>query len=279
MPRMIPVARACAARAAIVLAIASALAVPAIARQAAPLDLLTAARKGDVALVRQALAAGADVDARDPTFSQTALMRAAMFAQPATTTALIAARARTDLTSDGKRTALHWAAIGGSGEVVRLLVKAGAAVDAGDAYDETPLGFAATEGAVDAAQALLAAGARADRMRRSLADRLALVIGNDVTGAKLEVLRLLIRQRQGLDSRTENEGETPLLVVASHAHHAPSAGLARDLLAAGANPAATNKAGRTAEQEVQFTLASSPSPALVTNLQATLAALQGRGAR
>ncbi len=69
------------------------------------LDLLTAARRGDVAALRKALAEGAPVNAADPDFAQTALIRAAMFGQRAAAEALLAAKADPNVTSNLARTA------------------------------------------------------------------------------------------------------------------------------------------------------------------------------
>src|SRR5512139_2275482 len=84
--------------------------------QGAPVrELLTAARKGDVATLRRVLSTGVDVDATDATFLQTALIRAAMFGQVESAKVLLAARADVEqkASPDGMR-ALHWAARQGS---------------------------------------------------------------------------------------------------------------------------------------------------------------------
>jgi hypothetical protein len=238
--------------------------------------LLTAARTGDLTGIAGALANGARVDATDPTYSQTALMRAAMFGQAKAAEALIRAGAKTSSTSDGGRSVLHWAAIGGSADVIRLLVKAGAVVDAPDGYEETPLGTAVDENRVAAAEALVAAGARVDRMKRPLASHLGLVLGNGVTGPPLEVLRVLIRSKQGLEVPSQPDNLTALLVAAEWAHLDGSTQVARELLAAGARRDAKNKDGRTAVEEVRARQAGETNPAYKANRDRMLLVLEGR---
>lgn len=238
------------------------------------LDLLTAARHGDLAAIRAALDAGAPVDAADPDFAQTALVRAAMFRQRAATEALLAAKADPRKTSNLDRTALHWAAAAGAADIVPLLVRAGAAVDAGDAYDETPLGYAADAGQPDAVKALLAAGAAPEKLQRPLARRLALVIGNGVSGRPLDALLAIVATRRALEVPDEIDGRTPLLVAAEYAHRDGGPVAAAALVRAGANRGAKDNAGKTARQIVEDRLATEKEPAAIVNLRATLAVLR-----
>jgi ankyrin repeat protein len=237
----------------------------------APVDplqaLLRAARTGDLAALSDALAAGAPVDGADPRFAQTALMRAAMFRQPAAVGALLEAGASPAPVSNLQRTALHWAAIGGSPGVIHALVAAGAVVDAADADRSTPLDLAADGDATAATAALIGAGARVDRMREPMASRVALVVGNRRTGPALDVLRLLIRTGEGLEVRA-SDGATALLAAAAWAHLDGSLDVAREILAAGARRDATSTNGQTPLDVVRARLGTETHAAYRNNLEA-----------
>ena len=86
-----------------------------------------AAADGNIEAVKQHLAAGAEVDAKDDEFVATFL---------------------------------HWAAAGGQNEIVELLINNGANVNANDNLDGmTPLHLAAREGHMETAELLIAEGA------------------------------------------------------------------------------------------------------------------------
>lgn len=240
-------------------------------------DLLTAARRGDVGGVKAALAAGADIHGVDPRYGQTALMRAAMFAQPATAAALLAAGARADAASTDARTALHWAAVGGSRDVVALLVKAGAPVNA-VAVDETPLGIAVEGGALPVVTALLAAGATPASMRQAVGDYVNLVLGNRWQGDRLEIARALIRTTRGLD-RLDAQGRPLAIVVAAWAHQPAAATIAGELRTAGASLEARDTEGRTAVEIVRQKLTTERDPGYRAAVQSTLDAMEGRAGR
>lgn len=241
-------------------------------------DLLTAARKGDIGTLRRALAEGAHVDGGDPVFGQTALIRAAMFAQAASVRALLEAHADVRVRAAPEaRSALHWAALPGAAEVVRLLLQSGAEVEQTDGYGETPLGIAVGEGRLAAASALIAGGARVDKMRRPLSHHIGMTLGTAVGGEKLQTLRMLIRTGQGLEAPSDPEGHTALIAVAEHGNKPEAAMLARELLAAGANANAKSREGRTASQLVAARLPTQRDPAMRSNLEALAAVLAGGG--
>lgn len=237
-------------------------------------DLLTAARHGDVSAVKAALAAGADVNGGDPTYGQTALMRAAMFGQAETTAALLAAGARSDVTAVDRRTALHWAAVAGSAEVGRLLAKAGAPVNA-VAVDESPLGFAVDAGSLATVTALVEAGATPESMRQSVADHVNMVLGNRWQDDRLEIARVLIRSRKGL-SRPDTQGRPLAIVVAEWAHQTGAAAMARELRAAGVPLDGKDAEGRTALEVVRRKLTTERNPDYRAAVQATLDGFEGR---
>lgn len=251
------------------------LAAAAAAQPGAPLrDLLSAARLGDVVRLRAALAAGADVNAGDPTYGQTALMRAAMFGQTGTAAALIAARARPDVAAVDGRTAMHWAAVGGSADVVRVLLRAGADVNV-KAFDETPLGYAVDSGVLSVVSALIEAGATPASMRQPVADYVNLVLGNRWQDDRLAIARALVRTRRGLDRR-DAQGRPLAVVVASWAHQTDAAAIARDLRDAGVDLAAKDADGHTALDVVRQKLSTERDAGYRAAVQGTLDVLEGR---
>lgn len=254
--------------------LASGATVQARAATDATLDLLTAARHGDVVALRKALADGASVNATDPEFAQTALIRAAMFGQPAVVEALLAAKADPNKASYLSRTPLHWAAASGAADIISMLAKSGARVDAVDGYDETPLDYAAEAGQVAAAKALLAAGARVEKLKKPLSRRLPLVLGNGITGPPLDVLLAIAATGRGLEVKDETFHRTALLAAAEYAHRDGQVDVVTALLRAGADRTARNERGRTAVEEVESTLSTQKDPAMAANLRAVAAALR-----
>ncbi|MEJ2289136.1 MAG: serine hydrolase [Deinococcales bacterium] len=87
--------------------------------------LHAAALMGDVATVRELLAAGADPNAQDA-YGSTPLIIAATFDHPAVAQVLIEAGADLDLQNSDGSTALHAAAFLGRTEIVRMLLEHGA---------------------------------------------------------------------------------------------------------------------------------------------------------
>ncbi|XP_049944292.1 serine/threonine-protein phosphatase 6 regulatory ankyrin repeat subunit C-like isoform X1 [Schistocerca serialis cubense] len=124
--------------------------------------LIEAAEQGAVEQLRELLAAGADVGAREEQWgsSWTALHWAAGRGHVAAASCLVGAGAEVDArTSLEQQTPLHWAAVSGHAGVVRLLVAASADLNARDRLGQTPLHLAAEEGHAGAAAELLLAGA------------------------------------------------------------------------------------------------------------------------
>lgn len=244
-------------------------------------DLLTAARKGDIALVKRALEARVPVDAEDPTFRQTALIRAAMFGQAEAARLLVASRASVEHTAapDGMR-ALHWAAKAGSAEVIRVLLSAGAAPDAKDGLDTTPLEYALAAGAPAAVDALVAGGASAEQMREPIARHVGRALNDDAPGPRVEALVALIRAGRGLETASSMPDErTALLSLAGRANRPGAERIAQALVAAGAQLAATDERGRTARQIVEAWVPGQRDPAYRRTLEAVLAVLRQAEAR
>jgi uncharacterized protein len=91
--------------------------------------LMTCARAGAADAVRALLAGGADVNAKEPTQQQTALMWAAAEQHPRVLQPLIEARADLEAHTKSGFTALHFAARAGDLESVRTLLRAGVDVN------------------------------------------------------------------------------------------------------------------------------------------------------
>jgi ankyrin repeat protein len=90
---------------------------------------MTCAGAGSLEAVRMLIAHGADVDAKQPSQDQTALMWAAAERHPEIVKALILAGAPLEARSKKGFTALHFAAREGDLEISRLLLDAGVSVD------------------------------------------------------------------------------------------------------------------------------------------------------
>jgi ankyrin repeat protein len=249
----------------------------ALAQGAVVRDLLTAARRGDLSALRQALDRGAAVDATDPSFRQTAVIRAAMFGQAAAARLLVAAKADLEhgASPDGMR-ALHWAARQGSAEMVRVLVGAGADVNATDGPGTTVLEYGIAAGSAAAVRELLAAGARPEKMRQPLAALVGPALNADVPGIELEALVVVIRAGRGLERSSGHVGEgTALLALAGRANRPGAEQMAQALVAAGADLRATDEKGRTARQIVEAWIPTQRNASYRKNLEAVAAVLRG----
>jgi ankyrin repeat protein len=91
--------------------------------------IMTCARTGSVEAVRMLVAGDADVNAKEPSQNQTALMWAAAERHPEVVQALIDAKADVRARTKNGFTALHFAAREGDIESARLLLAAGVSVD------------------------------------------------------------------------------------------------------------------------------------------------------
>jgi ankyrin repeat protein len=109
--------------------------------------LMTCARAGSAVAVRALLVRGADVNAKEPTQHQTALMWAAAEQHPDVLQALIEARADHEAHTKSGFTALHFAARAGAMESVRTLLDAGVNVNIRWQPDPEPARGAETSGA------------------------------------------------------------------------------------------------------------------------------------
>jgi ankyrin repeat protein len=104
--------------------------------KAPDISIHEAAKEGNIEAVKQHLAAGANVNAKD-TNGWTPLHLAALNGQKETTEILIAEGA--DVNAGDKITPLHYAAQYGEKEIVELLISKGADVNAENYEGKTPL--------------------------------------------------------------------------------------------------------------------------------------------
>ena len=112
--------------------------------KAPDISIHDAAREGNIEAVKQHIAAGTDLEAKDDGFGTTPLHYAAKYGRKETVELLIAKGADVNAKDDEVITALHYAAGDGHKEVVELLIAKGAEVNAKDKRSFTPLDAAST---------------------------------------------------------------------------------------------------------------------------------------
>ncbi|HEX6596848.1 MAG TPA: ankyrin repeat domain-containing protein [Acidimicrobiales bacterium] len=193
-------------------------------------ELLAAAKAGDAAAVRQALKAGADVNAAD----------------------------------GNRRSALMHASMNGHLAVVTVLLEAGASIDTQDAVGRTPLMEASMRGRPDIMRALLDAGAEVN-LAAGMGET-ALIMA--ASGRARDTVPLLLEHRA--DPRiADRDKKTPLMWLVDLQFHRGGvpADVVAPLVAAGAEPNARDKFGRTALMwAVKGDLSSHVQPAVLKAL-------------
>ena len=102
-------------------------------------DIWTAAREGKLDAVKQNLAAGTSVNAREPQGGATPLNMSALFGQTTVAALLIEKGADVSIANKDGNTALHLASFFAHPDLVELLIKHGASVRVKNARGETPL--------------------------------------------------------------------------------------------------------------------------------------------
>jgi hypothetical protein len=131
-----------------------------IERERSRTRLWDAACSGSPTKLIEALAAGAEVNARNEKFCRWgAIHYAVHHDEPHVLSILLDAGARVDLPCNLKVRALHLAAMNGSSRAVKFLLKAGACQNPSDQFGRTPLHYAAAAGHFQVVQVLLEAGA------------------------------------------------------------------------------------------------------------------------
>lgn len=194
-------------------------------------------------LVKSVTRAGGDVNARDEEYGETALIKAAELGRLDCIKQLLAAGAEVDARDNGRETALMAAAWNGHADCVRLLLEAGADVNARDIDGRTPLiihNYSVVMTAEDAAQVcglLLKAGAKIDACNHEGKTALMEAASCGLTDS----VKLLLAAGAEVEAR-DWDGETPLMQAAGRNH----LDCLKLLLAAGANVEARNAKGGTA---------------------------------
>lgn len=108
-------------------------------------DIWAAAREGNLDAVRQSLAAGTSVDAREPQGGATPLNISALFGQTTVAAFLLEQEADVSIANNDGNTALHLASFFAYPDVVALLLQHGASVAVKNANKETPLDLVSAE--------------------------------------------------------------------------------------------------------------------------------------
>jgi ankyrin repeat protein len=223
-------------------------------------DIHDAARTGNIEAVKQHVAAGADVNAKNK-YENTPLHRAAYDGHKEIVELLITAGADVNANSDngtpldtairgnqpeiadlllkhgGKYGSIRTAAGGGDIEAVKEFLAAGADVNAKSKYGGTPLQYAAAYGHKETAELLVAKGADVNAKDKNGYTPL---FGAALEGHK-EVAELLIAKGADVNAKDDTHRWTPL-------HQAAKSGrkeIAELLIAEGAEVNAKNDSGTT----------------------------------
>ena len=128
------------------------------------ISIREAVKIGNIEAVKQHLAAGADVNAKDD-WGKTPLYVAALGGHKEIAELLIAKGADVNAKGDGGVTTLQLAASRGHKELAELLIAEGAEINAKDEDGHTPLHQAALDGQKEIAELLIAEGADVNAQR------------------------------------------------------------------------------------------------------------------
>lgn len=172
-------------------------------------SLLAAARRGDVAAVRAALAAGAPVDARDSR-RRTALLLATIGDHPAVAQALIAAGADVNAQDDQQDSPFLYAGAEGRYAILAQTLAAGADLKSVNRYGGTALIPAAHHGHVETVRLLVATDIDLNHVNRlGWTALLEAVILGDGSATYREIVRILLDA--GADPNiADRDGVAPL---------------------------------------------------------------------
>ena len=242
-------------------------------KQEATAKLLAASAEGDEDEILEAIAAGADVNARDAEKNTPLILMASqsLFGKERKIVeAMVAAKARVDDTADDGVTALMVAASAGRDGMVRLLLQNGAKVDKADNDGWTPLMYASGSGHWSVVKELIDAEADVNHRDKKGWSPIVLALFNGrgsaaenliKAGAKMPAtgpngMSMALMATYGRDlacvdhviesgaklDGVDDDGWCSLAVAASNG----DAQIVTALLRAGANPAVKDKEGKTA---------------------------------
>ena len=199
--------------------------------------LLRAARAGHSDVAAVLIEKGANIEAKDDTFGETALMTAAHEGNADTVRLLLDKGANTEAKDNHGTTALGWAAGDGNAEVVKLLLGKGANIGAKDEYGNTALGRAASSDQVDVVKLLLDNGANTEAKDAALMSA--------ASYGRADMVKLLLDNGANIEAKGNaylNEGETALVTAAREGRTE----VVKLLLDKGANTEAKGSRGYTA---------------------------------
>jgi ankyrin repeat protein len=108
-------------------------------------DIFTASGEGNLQVIKQHIATGTDLDAKEPVGGGTPLIVTTVTGQTEAARLLIENGASPNATNNDGATALHTAAFFGQPDMVTLLLESGADVNAKNKRGETPLDTVAVE--------------------------------------------------------------------------------------------------------------------------------------
>ncbi len=190
-------------------------------------QLISAARSGDVATVKQLLAAGVSPETRDLT-GMSPLLAAGFGGHAEIVQLLLDKGADVNETHDGGATALQGAAMGppplgqggkGNVEVVKLLLGRGAEVNAKDGMGSTALHQGALYRHPDVVRLLLAKGADVNAK-----DNLGYTpLHRAAQNNSLDVAKVLLEQEADVNAKTK-DGQSPLACVPAQNGAKPTQG-------------------------------------------------------
>lgn len=213
--------------------------------------LLVAARTGDVATVDRQIAARANLEMTDGG-NRTPLMRAAMFNRADVITRLAKAGAKLNTFLEFE-TAIHMAARDNHLEAIKALAAAGADVNARSNDYDTPVMVAVDRGHVQALAALVDAKANVNLGNPGSTTP----IGRAIGLGNLALVKQLLRGGARVNERGGTTWRPPLHVTLDNCGLPPEGpgendnfrmNMLKTLVAAGADPSATNDKNETAVQ-------------------------------
>jgi ankyrin repeat protein len=210
--------------------------------------LATAARMGRLAFVKALLGAQQPADAdqldRANVTGSTPLIQAVQANRAAVAKLLIEAGAKVDAVNRQGETALSVAAFNANDELAEMLLARKAAPDTTDATGKGVIVYAAARGAAHIVELLLDAGVDPNRRYRADLTPLMWAAGHADNVAEAQGLRTveILLSRGAKIDLVDDRGRSALMIAAGLDHGA----VAKALLAAGADRALRDKAGKTA---------------------------------
>jgi ankyrin repeat protein/pimeloyl-ACP methyl ester carboxylesterase len=197
----------------------------------------SAAEAGDQELLIKPIASGANVEAKNGRYQETALSVASSKGNEKIVRTLIEGGANLNAQDPSGQTPLHLAIKGECIEVMETLLRAGADKESRNAKDETPLMYACVQNKPRAVQALVDAGANLETKSANSKTPLYHSARKGLTA----IVEILIKGGANKDTLGKNDW-TPLHISVYYKHTE----ISTMLLKTGANPRTKNNVGFTA---------------------------------